>query len=59
MYWYLYYGANTLETFRHWLNRTGGQYREDQRHEEDERALHDLFRHQDLQSLVSEQNDLE
>lgn len=40
MYWYLYYGVDTVETFRQWLDRTGEQYREDRRHEEAEKALH-------------------
>jgi hypothetical protein len=47
MYWYLYYGAETLATFRDWLNRTGGQYREDQRHEEAEKALQGFLLHRD------------
>lgn len=43
MYWYLYYGVDTVETFRHWLEHTGEQYREDRRHEEAEKALHGFW----------------
>ncbi len=47
MYWYLYYGVDTVEVFRQWLERTGEQYREDQRREEAEKALHGVRFHQD------------
>jgi hypothetical protein len=47
MYWYLYYSVDAVEVFRHWLDRTGEQYREDQRREEAEQALHGVRFHQD------------
>lgn len=49
MYWYLYYSAETLATFQHWLNRTGDRYRQDQRHEEAEKALHGFWLRRDWQ----------
>lgn len=47
MYWYLYYGVETVETLRHWLEHTGGQYREDRRREEAEKALHGFWLRRD------------
>ena len=58
MYWYLYYGADLLVTFQHWLNHTAGEYREDQLHQEAEKALHSFLLQRDLRQPRGEKDAL-
>ncbi|MBI3301376.1 MAG: hypothetical protein HYZ72_04765 [Deltaproteobacteria bacterium] len=58
MYWYLYHGADLLVQFQHWLNHTASEYRDDQLHQEAEKALHGLLLRRDLRQPAGTQNAL-
>jgi len=47
-----------LVTFQHWLNHTAGEYREDQLHQEADKALHGFLLQRDLRQPMGEKDAL-
>jgi hypothetical protein len=52
MYWYLHYSASFLAAVHHWLHHTASEYREDQLHEEADKALHGFLLQRALRQLA-------